>query len=186
MSEQPYQLFDALPADDYEALKRDISERGILVPVELDETGNILDGHHRVMIAGELGIKDYPRIVRVGLSEQDKRNHVRALNILRRHLDRDARGKVFSEMHQDGMSARAIASATGVTHPTVLKALESTGGKDLPRQTVTGKDGKTYPATSPDDSDWMTWDGVSIDTSQLKRLLRFEIDPRTVCQETTP
>ena len=32
--------------------------------------------------------------------------------------------------------------------------------------------------TTPDDSEWMTWDGVNIDAEDLKRILRFEVDPR--------
>ena len=43
-----YQTFDLLTSDEYAALKADIAERGILVPIEIDETGAILDGHHRV------------------------------------------------------------------------------------------------------------------------------------------
>ena len=44
----PWQLFDALDAEAFDGLKSDIRERGVLVPVELDEDGTILDGHHRV------------------------------------------------------------------------------------------------------------------------------------------
>lgn len=80
-----YQLFDALRDEEYEALKRDIQVRGVLVAVELDEDGNVLDGHHRVSIAMELGI-DYPTVVRAGLTEDAKREHVLKLNLLRRHL----------------------------------------------------------------------------------------------------
>lgn len=81
----PYQLFDPLPAEQYDALKADIARRGVLVPVEYDEAGNILDGHHRAQIAAELGI-DHPRVTRDGLDEQEKTEHVLKLNLLRRHL----------------------------------------------------------------------------------------------------
>ena len=80
-----YQLLPDLPADDYERLKADIAERGVLVAVELDEHGNVLDGHHRVRIATELGV-DYPTIVRSGLAEHEKRLHAVSLNLARRHL----------------------------------------------------------------------------------------------------
>lgn len=85
MSGDQYQLFEALRAEEYEALKADIAKRGVMVPVELDEDGNILDGHHRVQIATELGI-GYRTIKREGLSEQEKTEHVLKLNLLRRHL----------------------------------------------------------------------------------------------------
>lgn len=80
-----YQLLPNLPEDDYARLKADIAERGVLVPVELDEHGNVLDGHHRVRIADELGIT-YPTVTRIGMDEYEKRLHAVALNLARRHL----------------------------------------------------------------------------------------------------
>ena len=32
-----FQLFDLLPDDEFEALKADIAERGVLVPIEFDQ-----------------------------------------------------------------------------------------------------------------------------------------------------
>ena len=88
---EKYQLFPALSDEEYQALKNDIAEHGILVPVELDEVGNILDGHHRVKAWRELRaegvkLKDYPTLTRYNLNESDKLNHIRSLNLLRRHL----------------------------------------------------------------------------------------------------
>lgn len=85
---------------EYAELKRDISERGIQVPVEYDESGNILDGHHRVKIAKELGIpdKDIPKVIKAGLSEQEKFTHARQLNLARRHLTLEQRKLVAANM----------------------------------------------------------------------------------------
>jgi len=44
-----------------EELRESIRDNGVVVPVVVDEFGNVLDGHHRKAIAGELGI-DYPEI----------------------------------------------------------------------------------------------------------------------------
>jgi hypothetical protein len=41
---EKYQVMPALPAEDYEALKADIAARGVMVAIEVDEYGNILDG----------------------------------------------------------------------------------------------------------------------------------------------
>lgn len=38
----------------------------------------------------------------------------------------------------------------------------------------------TLQKQSPDDSEWMTWDGKEITPDQLMQLLRFEIDPDTL------
>jgi site-specific DNA-methyltransferase (adenine-specific) len=82
----PYQILPPLSADEYAALKADIGLRGVLVPIELDELGNVLDGHHRRRAAQELGLADVPTVVRSGLTEAQKREHALRLNLLRRHL----------------------------------------------------------------------------------------------------
>lgn len=80
-----YQLLPELAADDYARLRADIAERGVLVPVEVDEHGAILDGHHRQRIADELGV-ECPTVTRIGMAEHEKRLHAVALNLARRHL----------------------------------------------------------------------------------------------------
>lgn len=149
--ETPYQLFGALTSEEYDALKEDIRQRGVLVPVELDENGHILDGHHRVKAWKELRaegveIAPYPSVVRYGLTEAEKRNHVRALNILRRHLSKEQRASIFADMRGDGMSLRAIAEATGVNASTVLRTLNSSGVANATPDEIIGRDGKAYPA----------------------------------------
>lgn len=57
----------------------------------------MLDGHHRVKIAGELGI-DYPRVVRSGLTEAEKHEHVLALNMMRRQLGPVAWARAFARL----------------------------------------------------------------------------------------
>lgn len=148
----PYQLFDPLTEDEFTALKEDIRLRGVLVPVEYDEHGNILDGHHRVRAWEELcaeGVQlaDYARITRPNLTEEQKRNHVRALNLLRRHLSKDKRAAVFAEMRADGMTLQEIADVTGVDASTVKRNLDATFASakvDVPTGTK-GKDGKVRP-----------------------------------------
>ena len=53
-----YQVMPDLTADEYAELKADIKTRGVMVPIEFDEQGNPLDGHHRLRICEELGITD--------------------------------------------------------------------------------------------------------------------------------
>ena len=63
----------------------------------IPENGNILDGYHRVQICGELGIKDYPKVIRVGMSESEKLTHARKLNIARRHLTCEQKRELIRE-----------------------------------------------------------------------------------------
>lgn len=142
-----YQLLPNLSSDEYEALKADIALRGVQVPVEYDELGNILDGHHRIRACQELGVKDWPRIVRTGMTEDEKAEHVLALNLDRRHLDREQRRELVATLRAQGWSITRIAERMAIGKGTVHRDLS-----DVPSGTpdiVTGKDGKSYPARRP-------------------------------------
>lgn len=144
-----YQVMPALTPIEYEALKADIAERGVLVPVEVDENGDMLDGHHRVMAWQELrsegvNLPDYPRLIRSGLTEEQKRNHARSLNVLRRHLSPEQQRQVMQAMRADNMSIRQIMDATGKSYGSVYRAVS--GDSIESPEFVTGKDGKQYPA----------------------------------------
>ena len=132
MTDAPYQVMPPLSADEREALKADIAERGVMVPVEYDDAGNILDGHHRVELCAELGVTQWPRLIRYGMSEPEKRRHARRLNIDRRHLDQATRRKMIEDDLRETPEAsdRKIASGLGVHHSTVSSVratLETTG-----------------------------------------------------------
>jgi ParB-like chromosome segregation protein Spo0J len=86
--ERKYQTMPDMPLHQFEALKEDIQERGILTPIDIDEEGHILDGHHRYRACKELGITDFPTIIRPGLTEEEKRLFARKSNMMRRHLNR--------------------------------------------------------------------------------------------------
>ena len=110
----PYQLFAPLKPDEYSALKADIQDRGVLVPVEVDEHGTILDGHHRVQIADELGI-EYPTIKREGWSVREKRRHVLKLNLARRHLAPHDWGQAFLMLLEERGVKRGRGSRNDLT-----------------------------------------------------------------------
>jgi N6-adenosine-specific RNA methylase IME4/ParB-like chromosome segregation protein Spo0J len=146
-----YQVMPSLTPAEFEGLKADIARHGVLVPVEMDETGNILDGHHRVQAWQELRdegvtLPDYPRMVRSGMTEEAKRNHARRLNVMRRQLSREQRDEVMRAMRADGMSQRQIAQAVGVSLGTVSNALTCSGDQNWSPEQVIGADGKSYPA----------------------------------------
>ncbi|GIV53104.1 MAG: hypothetical protein KatS3mg038_3625 [Candidatus Kapaibacterium sp.] len=151
MSEQttPYEdLLPHLSEEEFEALKADIAQRGVQVPVEYDEHGNILDGHHRVRACHELGIKDWPRIVRVGMTDEEKIEHALTLNLTRRHLSREQRQELVAKLSQRGMSLRRIAELVGVGEKTVHRdrsAVSSDTPEHLLNESI-GADGKAYPA----------------------------------------
>lgn len=149
MNDAPYQVMPPLSPEDYAALEADIIARGVLVPVEYDESGNILDGHNRVAICENLGLVDWPRFVRKGLSEEEKRGHARALNLSRRHLTTAQKREIIEAQIKEtpSISSRAIAARFGVHHSTVSSArarLEGTGEISQLDKTE-GRDGKMRP-----------------------------------------
>jgi len=152
-----YQLLPSLTEQEYQSLKSDIAIRGIIVPIEFDEDGNVLDGHHRLRAWNELKREDgvflpdhYPSVTRGGLSEEQKRNHVRALNIMRRHLTKDQREELWADMRKDGATYQQIADATGVDaatvwHSVIENSITHTDSSITQPTKVKGKDGKLYP-----------------------------------------
>lgn len=146
---EKYQVMPPLTAEEYGALKTDIAERGVQVPVEYDEEGNILDGHHRVRACEELGIADWPRVVRRGMDDEGKTEHALALNLDRRHLTREQRRELVAELRGKGWSLPRIADRLGISVGTAHADTQVFKTESLPR-TITGADGKTYPAYRPE------------------------------------
>lgn len=145
-----YQLLPPLSAEDYAALEASIIAHGVLVPVEYDEHGEILDGHHRVQICESLGLVDWPRFVRKGLSETDKRTLSRELNVSRRHLSTAQKQEIIADQLRDtpSISSRAIAAMLGVHHSTVqaVRKRMVDGGEISHHEEVEGRDGVKQPA----------------------------------------
>jgi hypothetical protein len=84
--EAKYRLLPPLDAETYAGLKANIALNGIQVPVVKDERGYFLDCFARAKIAEELGY-ECPSVTVGGLSEQEKRSQVEALNLARQQLD---------------------------------------------------------------------------------------------------
>lgn len=143
-----YQILPPLSDEELIALRDGIALHGIKVAVEYDEQGNILDGHHRVQIARELGIIDWPRVVRAGLSEEEKIEHILEINLTRRHLTREQRQQTAIELRQRGWSTPRIAKQLGIGNATAWRDLSASSNEEadnLPDH-ITGADGKQYPA----------------------------------------
>lgn len=114
-----FQPMPDLPAEDLEALRANIAANGIVVPVLLDQHGRIIDGHHRVRIARELGI-DFPTEVRE-VDDEEAMDLAFALNVHRRHLTREQVREIIRReiSRRPGDSDRAIARRVGCSPTTV-------------------------------------------------------------------
>jgi site-specific DNA-methyltransferase (adenine-specific) len=148
----PYQVFPDLPPEEFETLKRDVAERGVQVAIEMTPEGEILDGHQRLRVCQELGIRNYPRRIVGGLDDQGKRYHAIKANCLRRQLTRQQRRDVITaELRRNArQSNRLLAELVGVDKNTVQSVREQliargeihhVGARD-------GRDGKVYRPAS--------------------------------------
>jgi N6-adenosine-specific RNA methylase IME4/predicted transcriptional regulator len=126
-----------------EALRADIEANGIREAVVVDEdTGAILDGHHRAELADALGL-DYPtRPLRCNTDAERKAYSLRA-NLNRRNLSSEQRAElravqigVARELRDEKRGQEEIAALLGVVQQTVSDWLSD----DLDiSDTVTGK-----------------------------------------------
>jgi ParB-like nuclease domain len=168
---EKYQMLPELPREQFEELKRDIAERGVVVPVIVDEFGAILDGHNRARACRELGINDYPVEIRSGLSEVEKRALARSVNVLRRHLTRDQVRELVGDQLRDTpeWSNNRIAGTLGVDDKTVAAVRNNLAAtSEIPKlDRLVGADGKARrqpirrarrKADADDDWDDDNWD----------------------------
>lgn len=137
LADAPYQVMPALTDDEYQTLRDDIAHHGVLVPVEVDSDGAILDGHHRVQACRDLGIDTWPEVVRDLDSDEAKRRHARRLNMARRHLtSKQKRAVIGEELDTDpDRSDRAIGRLLGVDHKTVGSVRRELSG-EIPHEPI--------------------------------------------------
>jgi len=96
---EKYQVMPELDSEEYNALKADIAENGIQESIHVDETGSIIDGHHRLKISDELDIpqSEIPIERHAELSTEEKRSLAWRLNMQRRHLDHGQKKELVKE-----------------------------------------------------------------------------------------
>src|SRR5271165_1096967 len=150
-----YQVMPDMTPEEFAALKADIATRGVISPIDIDETGAILDGHNRYRAWTELQRNEPPPvIVRAGLSEEEKRSFAFRQNIKRRHLSRvQIQGLIERELKdRPDRSDRKIGADLGIDHKTIgrlRRGLNATG--EVPQlDATTGADGRVRrrPAAS--------------------------------------
>ena len=137
-----------LSEDEYKRLKSDIERSGMMVPILIDEYDNIIDGHHRVKIANELSIPEFPVEIRSGLSMAEKHLMAWTINANRRQWTQEdmlnRRHELCRVLRQSGMSLRDIGDVLGISHVQVRKDLS--GVNPVNTSSVMGHDGKQYPS----------------------------------------
>lgn len=145
-----YQLFPSLSEEEYSALKESISTHGVQMPIVVDEAGNVLDGHQRLRACEELGIRDYPVLHCLNLSEHEKEKQAVRLNAMRRQLTQEQRAELAGALRARGWTLEEVAKELGVSTFTVWNdqsVFRNQKTDDALPERVIGKDGKSYPTT---------------------------------------
>lgn len=124
----PFQVAKPLDLATESALRASIVRWGVLVPVVVDQNGNIIDGHHRSRIADDLGI-DYVIQERHVADEAEAIALAVTLNADRRQLNPEERREMVAVLRDEGHTTRAIASALGVGQSTVIRDCETTDSR---------------------------------------------------------
>jgi ParB-like chromosome segregation protein Spo0J len=137
-------LFPPISEEDFGKLAADIKLHGLRQHIVLYQ-GKILDGNNRYRACSLAGIK--PTFADFTGIDADARNYVISANIHRRHLDRETRTKIVTELLRADptQSNRRIAETAKVDDKTVgavREKLEATA--EIPQlESTTGADGKT-------------------------------------------
>lgn len=139
-------LLPALSSEEYQSLKTDIMQNGILVPLIRAEDGDTIDGHHREQIAAELGITDIPVKIVTGLGEEGRRHMAIRLNAHRRQLTAEQKRNLIREelKRSADISNNWLAELLGVDDKTVQAVrIEEEAAGTITKETVFRcKDGK--------------------------------------------
>lgn len=137
-----HQYMPVMNDEEFAALKENILEHGVIVPVLKTPRGDILDGHHRDQAWRELRaqgheVPQYPvRVVRERFTTTEQATFVRSINSVRRHLSVSQRRRLVAEQLRDTpewANAR-VARAIGVSGRLVTSVrAEMEEGGQIPR-----------------------------------------------------
>src|SRR5882762_8702335 len=128
-----------LSEEEYGLLKEDIRARGVMVPIELNWNGEILDGKYRTRACKQLGINKVPVVTRRLLTEEEKLEHIVRLHVGRRQLSKKEKKKLAIKLRERGSTQERIANNLGVSQETISNWLKFTNiGEPT---VVNGKDG---------------------------------------------
>ena len=168
LSDKNSAAFDPLSQPDFERLKADIAERGILVPLILKQDKTLIAGHNRLRAAQDLGLETVPvQYVETTLSPEQENAFVIKDNMIRRQLSAAQKEKLIlrlygAEIHKDNRGgnrgnqhiggksssellanlAARIAAETGITESTAKRILAKIRAKDSQRNTRSDSTGK--------------------------------------------
>ena len=117
LSEKNSAAFDPLSQPDFERLKADIAERGILVPLILKQDKTLIAGHNRLRAAQDLGLETVPvQYVETTLSPEQENAFVIKDNLLRRQLTAEQKSRLIADLYGEQIRQTQHGGARGNQH----------------------------------------------------------------------
>lgn len=150
----PYQLMPDMSEEEYQALKKSIKKHGVWHPLEFDEEGNIVDGHHRYRAFSELieegyDVPMYDKITRKYENDQQKFEYALRMNVERRQITPEMRKELAYKLRLPPYSYGIvkIGELLGVSIATVsrdLGSLSDAEKAEIAQHSIKGADGREY------------------------------------------
>lgn len=188
-----FQVMPEMDAEDYAELKADIKANGIHTPVVYDQQDRVVDGHHRLQIADELGLdSDEIPWTQVHVSDPTAgRDMAYRVNTHRRHLTRKERREALerSLRADPELSDRQHAERLGVHNETAGAARKRLveAGELTESVSRVSRDGRERPATQPPRSETSDAERTdSHDRQQPATNPAREPDPEPAAPKTPP
>lgn len=99
------EFFPMMTGAEYDSFKEDIRAHGLLKPIEVDRTGQLIDGRNRLRACEELGI----RVRTVVVDLDDLTSYIISCNLQRRQLNDGQRARVGEKIAQrNNMGGRGL------------------------------------------------------------------------------
>lgn len=151
-----YQIMPEMSEEEYQQLKEDIKRNGVITPLEFDQNGVLIDGHHRFrayceLIAEGFELPLFDKITRRFETDDARYEYVISLNLKRRHLNPEQRAELIVKLRKPpfGYTMSKIASIMSVSVATISRAIDALPDDlraELKSLQIEGADGRVYSA----------------------------------------
>jgi ParB-like chromosome segregation protein Spo0J len=127
----------------FERLKKDVMERGIIVPLIVKDDNTLLAGHNRLRVAQELGLTTVPvQFVDDKLTEQQEREFLIKDNLFRRQLAREEWMTLYRALYPNFDERIEIKAVGRKPKEVEQKEIPQAGGivSESPRTPITARE----------------------------------------------
>ena len=159
----------------FKNLRRDVKERGIVVPLIAKQDGTLLAGHNRLRIAQELRLSLVPvQYVLEELSEEAERKFVINDNVLRRQLSGSERIRLYRILYPN-FDSRLNARTNG--RPKATETVSARKGEKFPfsENVQSARKGEKFPFSENAHKQPLNAAIIARDTGQTRETVKKQL-----------